>query len=119
MSTSWGVPASWLSKWIVNGLSAGAVSVATSNLMPDAVIASAPGAGPPEPPGPPDPAGPPDPPGAGDPPGVPPDAVRGGNQPAFSATAATMSKANTVRSVFGQAGGGSFSRCPVASARTT
>ena len=58
---------------------------------------------------------------ASDPPAPPsvPVAERGGNQPALSATAATTSTLNTVSSVFGHAGAGSFSRWPVTSARTT
>src|SRR4029079_4807341 len=109
MSTSWFVPASLLSNVIVNALSAGAASVATSNLIPEAVIAMPPG--PPEPPGPPD--------GAGDPPGAPPAAERGGNQPALSAIAATTRNPKTGSTTLGQAGAGMFSRWPVASASTT
>src|SRR4051794_28903255 len=121
MSMSCGVPAvSLLSKWIVNGLSAGAFKVAVSNLRPSAVTWRPP-PGPPEPggpePGAPEP-GAPD--GPGEPPAAPPPAAdRGGNQPALRATAATTRSANTVTSVFGQPGAGSFSRWPVVSARTT
>ena len=109
MSTSCGIWLSWLSKWIVKGLSAGAVSVETLNLMPDATSAIPPG--PPDPPGAPDPPGPPYPVGAPEPPGpaVPPAAERGGNQPAVSATEATRSTAKIVISVRGQPGAGPFS----------
>src|SRR3954468_19728887 len=114
MSTSWLVPSSSLSRVSLNGLSAGALRVLTLNLTPDATTATPPGAPAPVAPdgGGADPPAPPAPP-------LPPAADRGGNQPALSATAATISSANTDRTVLGHAGGGSFSRCPVTSARTT
>src|SRR5215210_7410887 len=91
MSTSCGVPESLLSKLIWNGLSAGAASAETLNFTFSATIAIPPGA----------PDG-----GADAPAPAPPSpsavADRGGNQPAFRATATTSPIAVSQRSAFGQ-----------------
>src|SRR5215213_11473001 len=105
MSTSCGVPESLLSKLILNGLSAGAEMADTLNFTFSATIAISPGA----------------PDGGADAPApapASPSAVagRGGNQPAFRATATTSPIAVNASSTFGQTGGGGFSRCPVRSA---
>src|SRR5687768_5584039 len=105
MSTSCGVPASWLSNVILNGASAGAVMLVLSNFTCTATSEISPGA----------PGGGPD--GAGDdPPSPAPLAERGGNQPRLSATDARTRTAMRDSITFGQPGAGSLARCPVRSA---
>src|SRR4051794_23347253 len=115
MSTSCETPLSWFSKWIVNGLPAGADRADLSNFRFAPVSARLPGPRAPDPLGPPDPVGPPD---AVAPP-APAVAWCGGNQPALKAMAAMRRTPKVARRFLGQAGAGSFSRWPVASALTT
>src|SRR5262245_61040730 len=101
MSTSCGVPSSWLSNVIVNRTSAGAWTVFWSNatLCATRVIPGSPG-------GPPEPGGAPD--GAGEPPGSPPAVSLGGSQPWSSTIATTSVIAIAQSTVLGQAGAGRF-----------
>ena len=118
-STLWGVPGSSLTRASVNGRSAGAVMVVSTNatfLAWTTASACGPEAAPPEPPGSPDaPGGSPGPPAAGG--GPEPRTLAaahapGGSQPAWSTTPAISRTASAPSRSAGVRGAGRLSRWP-------